>query len=561
MKAIEDEICNRRDSNPLPLPPSYHAPSFITPSLKYLVARDGMVPRPPPPPPRAGEAAAGFGEGAGARQRGNGPRGIRHGGRTAQQNHVNTTLDESYFSEGLFDPAAPVQAVTTTDVDGWGASHDPWGNVSSGADWLAESRDGAGRCTSASSRILQANPVAPVPQAAAVVPPLTAAPLVTTGKVAGQMLLQSLQQHRPVATTAVVSNGLHVTAPPAVSASPAATAPQLPVAPPSPAAALVTVPTTSQPTGNPILPHNLAVNPTLAAARAVAHAAMQAQQHMKDQQQQQPLTVQQPQSQAFLPAFQMQSAGLSPSVYQGHPQPQQQPRPYAPIVGTFPAATFSVPALAPAGPAMAIPYMPPTQAAATNPAPRPHISLPYPMALFNPAMAVLNNTAGIAAFAPRAAAMGATARPVAVPIIKVHAAAQAPPPPSATLTTSAAGVAPVAGLTTSASASAAAAAAAAVAAAAAAVRRTAVAVQSRLPPPTAAHESLPPPPAAAHGPRPSPPAAALVSTSVSAPPPNSGFPSASWQCLICTYDHKGSKANFLACAICGCERGMQQLPP
>ncbi|GIL45826.1 hypothetical protein Vafri_2965, partial [Volvox africanus] len=145
MRSLEEDVCNRRDSNPDPPEPRYYAPSFITPSMKYMLARGQMPPGPPPPPPRAGESAAGLVEAAGTfgtpiTGSGN-RRGSQQGGRSAQlRNNINTRFDESYFAEGLFDPAAPVQVAvdTASDTDGWGVSSgDPWANVSTGEDWLS----------------------------------------------------------------------------------------------------------------------------------------------------------------------------------------------------------------------------------------------------------------------------------------------------------------------------------------------------------------------------------------------------------------------------------------
>ncbi|EFJ52520.1 hypothetical protein VOLCADRAFT_103016 [Volvox carteri f. nagariensis] len=591
MRAIEEDICNRRDSNPDPPPPRYHAPSFITPILKYALAMSEMPLEPPPPPPKAGRTAGGSGNGGA--YAGYGSAGIRnggHGSRTGatQGNNVNAAFDESFFAEGLFDPAAPVQATTADGgLDGWGTSSgDPWANTSTGEDWLAGAGGSAQDIRAAPPPAAAAPtpataavaPAAPSQVAAAVAPTASAAPQST-----GQMLLQSLQ--RPV-PTAQAANGVFAapsTATTSVAAQQATT--QLrPIASVPSAAVAPVAAGIARPVAHPAVPPSSAVNPTLAAARAVAHAAMQAQQKAQQQaaQQGQHPAHQQQQQQPAAPAAQPPPPHhvqyhhpqfhqpppqaevpieLQPAVAeQGQPHqiPEEQRRQLQqhgmtnpPIGGTGAFLAHSalngvgMATAASAVYATAVPYMPvPTTVAAAQAAQRPRMpAIPYPMALLNPALAVLNNTAGIAAFAPRAN-NALVLRPTAVPVVQVPVTAQVPQAPSAGVIAAAPATPYSAG-----------AASAATAATAAAGRQTVTTA------PAALHVSHPHPPpsdAAASRPQilaPAPLAAGRGTASTTADV------LASWQCQICTYNHKGAEAHFLACAICGCERGLQQLPP
>ncbi|GLI63988.1 hypothetical protein VaNZ11_007100 [Volvox africanus] len=566
MRSLEEHVCNRRDSNPEPPEPRYYAPSFITPSTKYMMARGQMPPGPPPPPPRAVEGAAGF-EAAGpsgtpTTGSGNTRRSQQQGGRGGQlRNNISTRFDESYFAEGLFDPAAPVQVAvgTASDADEWGTpSGDPWANVTTGEDWLSS----AGCCADVAAPSAPAA-AAPAPAPTATVPS-TAQP---DGQAAGQMLLQSLR--RPGPETAV-NNGGYAAAPVPPAYQPPSQS-QPPVVPQNPPAVL---PITAAPgpsrTGLGLSP-SLAVNPTLAAARAVAYAAMHARQQAAQtaqQVQQQPQQQQQQQPQRAVPVsvqvLQPQLANLQqqplplPSetpaaaktpttvelsaFHQPQPQPQQPPQqrslPHPPIVRTAPdthlkiGSTYGMGTTAAAPVANSIPYLPPY----APPAP----GMPYPMALLNPVLAVLNNTSAISAFAPHASNI-VTPRPAVVPVAQVPVAVPVAPQPASL---SSAVVQPT-GPDASANMS----------AAAAAPRRTetTASVPARISQtqPAIPAGSLPLPPVADPVPDAAVRGAATTASLGSSPP---------WQCQICTYEHKGPEAQFLACAICGCERGLQQLP-
>ncbi|KAG2448805.1 hypothetical protein HYH02_006156 [Chlamydomonas schloesseri] len=526
MAAIEDDVCGRRDAASPPPPPRYYAPSVLLPDLKYRLASGEVVLMTAPPPPHkpngfdsyAGGAAngqhgaGGYGHGGrgGGRYGGRGGRGGRFGGRGQHHHHPQhqhqthstptapATFDASYFAEGLFDPAAPVQA--SSGVDAWAAAAggaDPWATSTTADGWAAAPEP-------ASTQRQQQAPAADHP-----------------GHKAGLAIMQSLQAHQhqhshapagaAPATSALAHAQPHyqphpqlpahqqqqqqqptMVTPMVVSAAPAATHAAPAVAPAAAAAR----------------PHPLlAVNPALAAARALHQQA-----HVPANG---PAAPGQPQAQVQPHVVTPQV--VTPQVVQVSPQVQYQQAQYAPTAVAPPAAAL----------------------------PRPS-HLGFPMALFNPAMAVLNNTAGIAAFAPRgphaattmAAPRPVTAIPVTAPMpqpamaapvqhqmpVAVPLTSMPQPQPSAAPAASARPV-PVIGQIAAASSS-----SAAMAAAAAAANR---------PAPRAAVQPQAPPPQPTAG------------------APGGGGP---WQCKICTYEHKGGEAQFLACAICGCERGMQELP-